>query len=151
MEVVRTWYAHLSVGARAGEVVAAAQEAKTDLWEFALNPGHLISLDEWVASPFFGDSDILLKSGHAVQQDIIPAPRTGAAFLNMEDGLLLADEELRELLTRLDPALMDRCRSRRELMEELGFELHPDILPLSNIAGVFFPFLLEPHYVARFV
>jgi hypothetical protein len=47
--------------------------------------------------------------------------------------------------------MMRRCQSRRELMEELGYELHPDILPLSNIAGVFFPYLLEPRYVARFI
>ncbi|UCH24443.1 MAG: hypothetical protein JSV66_10845, partial [Trueperaceae bacterium] len=67
LEVVRTWYSRLSVGTRAGEVVSAAQEARLDLWEFALNPGHLISLDEWVASPFFEDSEILLKSGHAIQ------------------------------------------------------------------------------------
>jgi Xaa-Pro aminopeptidase len=151
LEVVRSWYARLSVGTRAGDVVSAAHAIKSDLWDFALNPGHLISLDEWVASPFFGDSEVLLKSGHAIQQDIIPVPRAGSAFLNMEDGLLLADEELRELLTRLDPDMMRRCQSRRELMEELGYELLPDILPLSNIAGVFFPYLLEPRYVARFI
>lgn len=67
----------------------------------------------------------------------------------MEDGLLLADAELRADLERLDPAVTARCRVRREQMERLGFELHPDVLPLGNLAGALFPFLLEPHLVAH--
>ena len=68
--------------------------------------------------------------------------------VNMEDGIVLADAELRAELELLDPALMQRCQTRRELMERLGYELHADVLPLSNIAGCFFPFLLEAAQVA---
>jgi hypothetical protein len=130
--------------------VAAATAAKSDAWEFALNPGHLISLDEWLSSPFYEASPIRLKSGYAVQQDIIPVPARGNAAINMEDGFALADEDVRAELERLDPALMGRCRTRREFMERLGYELSPDLLPLSNMPGAFFPFLLEPSYIARF-
>ena len=149
LEVVRVWYRALAVGAVAGEVVLAAEAAKSDSWDFALNPGHLIHLDEWVASPFELGSEVRLRSGNAIQQDIIPAPRTSTATLNMEDGLLLADGDLQAQLDRLDPALMVRCRARRAWMEQLGYELAPEVLPLSNLAGAFFPFLLEPGYVAR--
>lgn len=148
--VVRAWYAQMRVGAVAGDVVAAAREAKNKDWDFALNPGHLLHLDEWMASPFVPSSGVALRSGMAVQQDIIPVPRRGNAALNMEDGFVLADEALREELKHLDAPMMNRCELRRQLMEKLGYEVHPDILPLSNIAGVLSPFLLEPEVVASF-
>jgi hypothetical protein len=146
---VRAWLATLRVGVPAGEAVAAAEAAKGDGWTFALNPGHLLHLDEWSHSPFTAGSPVRLRSGSAVQQDLIPVPRSGHASLNMEDGLLLADAELRAELTQLDPALMARVAERREQMQRLGFELHPDVLPLGNLAGVFHPFLLEPTLVAH--
>ena len=150
LQVVRTWYQAVDVGASAGEAVAAAVGAKDETWDFALNPGHLISLDEWLGSPFVDGSSSTLRSGQAIQADIIPMPRRGDAALNMEDGFVLADGDLQEELQRLDPALMRRCGARRAFMESLGYELAPSILPLSNIPGVFFPFLLEPRYVVRF-
>lgn len=151
LEVVRAWYGTLAVGVEAGAVVAAALAAKDESWDFALNPGHLLHLDEWSHSPFTPDSTVQLNSGSAIQQDIIPVPRSGHATLNMEDGLLLADTELRADLERLDPAMTARCRERREQMGRLGYELHPDVLPLGNLAGAFFPFLLEPRLVAHLV
>lgn len=150
LSVVRAWYGRIEVGALAGEVVAAATAAKADSWLFSLNPGHLISLDEWLSSPFYEASTIKLKSGYAIQQDIIPVPKQGNAVINMEDGFVLADAELRTALQELDPALVKRLQVRRTFMEELGYELSEDILPLSNIPGAFFPFLFEPSYIARF-
>lgn len=147
LQVVRSWYAGLRVGAAAGEVVAAATAVKDDSWDFALNPGHLIHLDEWASTPFVAGSEVALKSGYAVQQDIIPVPKKSLAMFNMEDGLVLADEGLREQLEKLDFELMKRCQQRRHLMQELGYQLSDDILPLSNLAGVFTPFMLEPGYV----
>lgn len=150
LEVVRSWYASLHVGAIGGEFFAATNAAKNSSWDLALNPGHLIHLDEWVSSPFYAGSSIALRSGIAIQQDLIPVPRQGGASLNMEDGLVLADADLRGHLERLDPALMQRCQTRRDWMMQLGYELHEDVLPLSDMAGVFFPFLLEPSLVAHF-
>jgi len=148
LQVVRAWFAAVRIGVTGGAVVAAADAARSSAWEPAVNQGHLIHLDEWVSSPFFGGSTATLKSGYAIQQDIIPVPRRGAAALNMEDGFILADNDLQTQLQRADPAMMTRCRARRELMESLGYEIAPEILPLSNIAGAFFPFLLSPQYVA---
>jgi hypothetical protein len=51
--------------------------------------------------------------------------------------------------TKLEPSLLARCIQRRERMAALGYELHDDVLPLSDIAGMCFPFLLEPTLVAR--
>jgi hypothetical protein len=150
LTTVRAWYAQVRVGAVGGEVYARALAAKGDSWDFALNPGHLISLDEWLASPFSEGSGVVLASGTAIQQDIIPVPRDSKAVINMEDGFVLADEALRAELEAFDPGLVDRCEARRAFMEELGYELSPDVLPLSNIPGAYFPFLLEPRYLARF-
>ena len=150
LQVVHAWYASLRVGVLAGEVYAQARQAKNDAWDFALNPGHLIQMDEWLSSPFQEGSGVALQSGMAIQQDIIPVPRHGHAVVNMEDGLVLADAELRQELRRLDPTLMERVAQRRKVMEQLGFQLSEDVLPFSNIQGIFFPFLLQPEYVARF-
>ena len=150
LQTVRSWYGALAIGKTAGNVVEAATKAKNSAWEFALNPGHLIGLDEWLSSPFAAGSSIPLRSGIAVQQDIIPIPKQGNAAINMEDGFVLAHADLRDQLQRLDPEMMDRIRQRRALMEQLGYNLSEDVLPISNIAGAFFPFLLEPTIIAKF-
>jgi hypothetical protein len=150
LRVVHAWYRSVAVGAVAGKVVAAATAVKSDDWDFAVNAGHLIHLEEWMSSPFFAGSTIKLKSGSAIQQDIIPVPREGLAVVNMEDGFVLADGDLQERLRRMDSALLERCRARRAWMEGLGYALSPDILPLSNIAGTYFPFLLDNRIVAAF-
>ncbi|MCX7783050.1 MAG: hypothetical protein N2318_05340 [Meiothermus sp.] len=150
LQVVHAWYATLGVGILAGEVFAKAHQTKNNAWDFALNPGHLIQMDEWLSSPFAKGSGVALQSGMALQQDIIPVPRHGHAVVNMEDGLVLADADLRQELGRFDPALMERVAQRRQVMEQLGFQLGEEVLPLSNIQGIFFPFLLQPEYVARF-
>ena len=110
-----------------------------------LNPGHQLHLDEWVNSPVTAGSTIELRSGMVMQVDIIPA--TGGPYFttNIEDGIALADETLRESLAASFPDLWDRVRRRRAFMREaLGIELHPDVLPLSNVPALLPPFLLRP-------
>ncbi len=144
LATVKTWYAALKVGATGAEVLQKTQAVISDDWQLALNPGHLISYDEWLSSPFHASGGAL-RSGMAIQQDLIPIPKHSRAVINMEDGLVLADTELR---ARLEPRLLERCQIRREIMIELGYELHEDVLPLSDIAGMSFPFLLESDWVA---
>ncbi len=61
-----------------------------------LNPGHQIHLDEWVNSPIVRGSTIELRSGMALQVDIIPATGTDYFTTNIEDGVALADAALRD-------------------------------------------------------
>jgi hypothetical protein len=43
------------------------------------------------------------------------------------------------------PGAWRRIHARRRFMaESLGIELHPDVLPFSNIPGFLPPFLLRP-------
>jgi hypothetical protein len=113
-----------------------------------LNPGHQIHLDEWVSTPITPGSTIELRSGMALQVDIIPATGTDYFTTNIEDGVALADEPLRADLAALYPAAWARILARRAFMEEaLGISLHPDVLPFSNIPAYLPPFLLRPDHV----
>jgi hypothetical protein len=83
-----------------------------------------------------------------MQVDVIPA--TGGPYFttNIEDGIALADGSLRSALHERYPDLWERVERRRSFMAEaLGIELHPDVLPLSNIPAYLPPFLLRPDRV----
>lgn len=145
VEVVRAWYSALSLGATGGEVFAATDEARDpSLFDFALNPGHYLHLDEWVNSPFSRDSTVALCSGMVLQADIIPVSRGPFCYVNLEDGVALADESLRERLRALDASLMRRVeRRRRYMIDELGYVLDDCVLPLGNTSGWLAPYVTK--------
>lgn len=152
LKVTRAWYRQVRVGATAGAVWHAAEaERDSALYTFCVNPGHYLHLDEWLCSPFSRGSRARLPSSAALQADIIPVSRAAGVSVNMEDGLLLADAALRAKLAAVNPKLMARCSARRRFMvEALGYELSEDVLPLGNMPGAYFPFLLDPGWVCRF-
>ena len=81
----------------------------------------------------------------AFQVDIIPATGTEYFTTNIEDGIALADEELRAAFSTAFPDAWRRIEGRREFMRDaLGIDLHPDVLPFSNIPAWLPPFLLAP-------
>ena len=145
-EAVAAWYAALRVGVTGGELQSIVDRHLADpFFGIFLNPGHQIGLDEWVGSPIFPGSSIELRSGMVLQVDIIPA--TGGPYFttNIEDGVALADASLRATLAGAYPDLWARVTARRAFMRDaLGIELHPDVLPLSNIPAYLPPFLLRP-------
>lgn len=109
-----------------------------------LNAGHLIHLDEWLDTPFAPASDVKLKSGMALQCDIIPESATNpGAAANAEDSLAIADADLRaELMTRF-PDLWERVVRRREFMiDTLEIELADEVLLFSDRQGMLAPALL---------
>ena len=148
-EAVGEWYRAMRIGQRAGvlhEIVA--RRLGDPFFGIFLNPGHQISLDEWVNSPFLADSPIELRSGMAFQVDIIPATGTPYFTTNIEDGIALADEALRQRFATDYPGAWSRIQARRAFMREsLGIDLHPDVLPFSNIPASLPPFLLAPDRV----
>ncbi len=105
-----------------------------------LNPGHLIHSDEWTNSLFVTHEAIELRSGMAIQCDVIANP-PGHPGLHIEDGLVLADETLRSEFKAKYPEADARIERRRVMMQEvLGIEIGEQILPLSEIQGVYYPF-----------
>jgi len=145
------WYETIGIGVTGGEVYDAVHRHVGDpFFGVKLNPGHLIHLDEWVSSPISKGSGARLSSGMALQLDIIPATGTEYWTSNVEDGIALADQALRESLARKYPAAWDRIQRRRAFMKEaLGISLKPEVLPFSNIPCYLPPFWLSPGKAMR--
>jgi len=145
-EAVAEWYGALHIGQTGGalhEIIA--RRLGDPFFGIFLNPGHQISLDEWVNSPIWHGSGIPLRSGMAFQVDIIPATGTDYFTTNIEDGVALADEALRDEIAGRFPSTWARIGARRAFMHDaLGIDLHPDVLPFSNIPAYLPPFLLRP-------
>ncbi len=142
---IAEWYAALRIGATGGDLhEVIARRLADPFFGIFLNAGHQISLDEWVNSPVFAGSTIELRSGMYFQVDVIPA--TGGAYFttNIEDGVALGDAATREGLASRYPEAWRRIQRRRAFMaDQLGIELHPDVLPFSNIPAWLPPFLLD--------
>ena len=148
-EAIAEWYGALRVGQTGGVLHEIIQRRLGDpFFGIFLNPGHQIHLDEWVNSPMTPGSTIELRSGMAFQVDVIPATGSEYFTTNIEDGVALADETLRSGFARRYPDAWTRIQARRRFMAEaLGIELHPDVLPFSNIPAWLPPFLLRPEQV----
>ena len=148
-EAVAEWYGALRIGQTGGALQEIIDRRLGDpFFGIFLNPGHQIHLDEWVNSPIAPGSTIELRSGMALQVDIIPATGTDHFTTNIEDGIALADDGLRATPSQPRyPAAWARIQARRRFMDEaLGIALHPDVLPFSNIPAYLPPFLLRPDH-----
>jgi hypothetical protein len=144
---IAEWHSALRVGVTGGELQAIIDRRLGDpFFGIFLNPGHQIHLDEWVNSPIHRGSTIQLRSGMALQVDVIPA--TGGPYFttNIEDGIAIVDEGLREAFAGAYPEAWSRIEARRAFMTgSLGIELHPDVLPFSNLPAFLPPYLLRPN------
>ncbi len=143
------WYQAVSVGTSGHEIYTMVKtNFPPEEFGWLLNPGHYIAEDEWVSSPFYENSDVTLRSGNAIQFDLIPSPKPPYFWANMEDGVVLADEHLRAELRERYPDVWQRFERRRSYIGEvLGINLEPDVLPMSDILGYYVPFLLRKDMV----
>jgi Xaa-Pro aminopeptidase len=143
---IAEWYETMRVGVTGGELhEIVARRLGDPFFGIFLNPGHQLHLDEWVNSPISAGSTTELRSGMCFQVDVIPATGTEYFTTNIEDGIALADASLRAAFTAAYPAAWARIEARRRFMrEQLGIQLHPDVLPFSNLAAVLPPFVLSP-------
>ncbi|HEY5050578.1 MAG TPA: hypothetical protein VII50_06730, partial [Acidothermaceae bacterium] len=63
----------------------------------------------------------------------------------IEDGVVLADSELRGKIASRYPDAWSRIQQRRSMVTKVfGIELHDEVLPLSNAAAYFPPLWLSP-------
>jgi Creatinase/Prolidase N-terminal domain/Metallopeptidase family M24 len=140
------WYETIRIGLTAGELYDVTFSRIGDpFYGVYLNPGHFIHLDEWPSSPVSPSSPVVFTSGNALQLDIIPI--TGSAYhtAQIEDGVVLADSDLRLKIAALYPDVWSRIQQRRSMVTKtFGIELHDEVLPLSNAAAYFPPFWLAP-------
>jgi hypothetical protein len=144
-EVMGQWFDLLRIGTLGGRLARLIGE-KLPFEKFGifLNAGHLIHLDEWLSSPIYHGSIVPLHSGMVMQVDVIPSSRIYSST-RMEDGVTIADEDLRGQIRTQFPDCFTRCEKRREFMADvLGIPLPEEILPLSNIPAIVPPFFLNP-------
>ncbi|RJT32120.1 hypothetical protein D3227_27355 [Mesorhizobium waimense] len=140
------WYETVGIGVAGGDLWKVVHDRIGDpFFGVTLNPGHLVHIDEWMHSPVFSGSQVKLQSGMALQVDIIPATGTDYFTTNIEDGIALADEALREEIAALYPEAWHRIEARRAFMVDvLGIRLKSEVLPFSNI-----PAFLPPYWLSR--
>lgn len=139
-----SWYEQVGIGVSGGELYRLIETVlPKQRFSWTLNPGHLTSDEEWMSSPIYPGSEIRLESGMMLQMDIIPGiPGYGGA--GAEDGIVIADGDLREEIRRAYPDTWNRFERRRTYMEtELGIRLKPEILPMSDLTGYMRPYLLN--------
>ncbi len=144
-----SWYETVRPGVSGGELYdAVAEQLAVGGMHPTLNPGHLTATEEWVNTNVQPGNETKLASGMALQCDVIPSGLPEGMQLNCEDGLALADGELRSELARKHPAVWARIESRRNFMiNELGINIDESVLPLSNTPGYFAPAFLAPNRV----
>ena len=148
---VAEWYEHIGIGIPGGELFDIIDRHLSDpFFGISLNPGHLIHLDEWLSSPIYRGSTQQLRSGMALQVDVIPATSTPYHTTNIEDGIALADKALRQEFEQKYPGAWMRIQQRRAFMHNiLGIHLKPEVLPFSNIPAYLPPFWLSPQQAMR--
>ena len=142
------WFAMMRPGMSGGDIWARMQGLLPfDTYALELNPGHLIGLDEWISSPIAEGSDLPLRSGMAMQCDVIPGHPVYEST-RMEDGYIIADAGLRADLQAQFPDVSDRCAKRARFMREvIGLDVPDTLLPLADTCGIVAPWLLDARQV----
>lgn len=142
---VCSWYEQIGIGVTGGELYDTIQTLiPRERYGWSLNPGHLIGTEEWLSSPIYQGSTIPIQSGMCFQMDIIPVSDHCYASPNCEDGIVIADEALRQELKQRYPRVYQRMEQRRRFMiEQLHIALKPEVLPMSNLTGLYRPFMLN--------
>ncbi|KRA99866.1 Xaa-Pro aminopeptidase [Devosia sp. Root685] len=144
-----TWYETANIGVTGGDLRTAVVDtlAKSNL-KSALNPGHLVSYDEWSHSPVRPGSTEKLVSGMIFQVDVIPTPMPAGKALNCEDAVAIADEALRASLAEKHPETWSRIQARKAFIRDtIGVTLGDHLLPLSNIQLCLPPLWLKSDHV----
>jgi hypothetical protein len=146
---IAAWWSTAGIGVTAGELDAAVRGAIGNApWQSFVNAGHLTGHDEWLYGFSLPGSEIAIRSGMAMQCDIIPTPLPPGQAINCEDSLAIADEGLRAELANEFPKVWARIEARRAFMtEQLGIPLRPEVLPLGAAPAYLSPCWLQPERV----
>ena len=148
-EALAAWYETARVGVTGGELYNAVMSLIGGP-EFGviLNPGHHTGCDEWTNSAICAGSAIPLADGAFMQVDMIASASDPVRTAICEDAVVIAGEGLRMELEKEFPETYGRIIRRQEVMRRvLGLQISDDVLPMSNLTGVYFPYMLNPALV----
>ncbi len=143
-QALEAWYSGVGIGIKAKNIYMQIQKIlPQEKYGWNLNPGHYVAGEEWMSSPFYPDSQVVLESGMMLQMDII-IHVDGYGGANAEDGIVLADGELQCQLKKEYPQIWSRFEMRRKYIKEvLNIPIKDEMLPMSMMCGYFRPYLLD--------
>lgn len=142
-QAVTAWLETIKIGMSGKELYQTIETVFPQAnYHWHLNPGHLVSDEEWMSSPIYAGSEEVLKSGMILQIDIIPSV-AGYTGVSAEECIALADENLQKKIKENYPELWQRIITRKNYLKEvLNINLSEDVIPLSNTVGYLRPFYL---------
>ncbi|MBO0473782.1 hypothetical protein IGL98_003453 [Enterococcus sp. DIV0840] len=151
-QAVTTWLETIKIGMPGNELYQTIETVfPQGDYHWHLNPGHLVSDEEWMSSPIYAGSKERLKSGMILQIDIIPSV-AGYTGVSAEECVALADENLQKQIREDYPELWQRIITRKSYLKEiLAIDLSEDVIPLSNTVGYLRPFYLAKDQAFRWV
>lgn len=148
---IAAYYENFKIGNTCGEiydivdrVLGGGEPGGIKKFGIALNPGHLIHTDEWPNTPFNKDSKTVIRSGMGVQCDYTAMHQDPYLVVHVEDGFVVADEKLRNEIKEISPSCYQRIKARQKFMREvLNINLPEEVLPLSDLPAVCFPYMAD--------
>lgn len=139
------WYESAKIGVCCGDVYKAVyRHISHEEHGITLNPGHSTGTEEWLNSAFCPGSSHKISDGEFVQVDIIASGSNPVRTSICEDAVVFAGERLRAQLREQFPDVYARILARQKAMREvLGIQISDELLPMSNLNGVYYPFMLN--------
>ncbi|WP_283682017.1 M24 family metallopeptidase [Parablautia sp. Marseille-Q6255] len=139
------WYEMMKIGTSCGDIYQMVEDMLGfEKFGIGLNPGHLTHTDEWTNSPFQKNSKVKIQSGMAFQCDFTVTSQKPFMSAHVEDGLVIADKALREEVKRIAPTCYQRIEARKQFIcDVLNINLPEEVLPLSDLSCVCFPYMAD--------
>jgi len=144
-ESILRWYDLVRIGNVYGDIYNTI-DTELGLAEngVTLNPGHFINTDEWTNTPFQAGSTVKVESGVAIQCDYTVTRKNPYMTTHVEDGLIIADEELQAEVKEIAPDTFARMSERKKVISEMiNFEFPDETLLLSDLNGILNPFMAD--------
>ena len=139
------WLEAVSAGAGCGQLYDAVMDIiGAPEYGVTLNPTHYTGTDEWTNSSSYKGSECTINDGSHIQVDIIAARQNPAMTAICEDCVIIAGKSLRDALKKEYPDVYARIVQRQKVVREtLGIQIHDDVLPMSNLNFVQYPYMLN--------
>lgn len=144
-DAISTWYSGLKIGIHGKYLYESVLGViNPSLFRLMLNPGHNLHREEWAQSIFSSNDYNKVRSGMVLQSDLIPISAGPFCYSNAEDGVAIADQNLRRDIESQFPEVWRRITKRKNFIKnQIGLELDESVLPLSDSCALYAPYMLS--------